>query len=275
MTLEDKIKKSTKINCIKADFPEINNSELWKEDLKKHASALIEDGIKLMLIDLGFTEKDLESLDQRFKNAKNAIGMEADKFSQICIRGQLLTMTEDEKKKAEEEQEYASLIGSAKSSTGYAMPANLASCELSKIKDVKTADANLYPVMNINVVTSDKQYGLVYLIHEMIHVLASPGYIQKFREKKETRANDEGFTEFFARLAALYCIERSEEYKTKMGYPTLYPDFFKKECKIDGYCLNTINAAQTKALARKYFLTQSPVELRESKDAVKSATEGI
>lgn len=176
----------------------------WSEKLKEKASALVEDGIIPMLTDLSFTEEDLLLLKQRIENAKNVIGMGAEEFSQRCDRGQILTGGVPKSKDE--------FIEDAKIAPGYAMPKEVATWDISKLEDATITEFGLWPVINLSVVTTSSDFGLVYLIHEMIHVLASPEYITKLRGDNE-RNSDEGFTEFFARLAALYCLDTKDEYK--------------------------------------------------------------
>lgn len=254
MGLVEKIKFAVNPGCSGSLFFKCSKVNLiWSEDLQVYAEKLIEDGIQPMFNELGFEKKDFDLLNQRLKNAKNAIGMDAEEFAKRCAKGQILTGGD-----ANSKEKY---IETAKfHSTGYAMPMDLIGRDFDKLKALINAD--LCPVMNLDAVKSVNSHGLVYLIHEMIHVLASPEYITKLRRGKE-RDSDEGFTEFFARLAALYCLDTKDEYKELMGYPILYQTFFKNGCMVDGYCLKNINPDQSKELikelAKKYFLNQPPV----------------
>lgn len=236
-----------------ADVPNI-----WEETtVNKNISSLINNGV-IPMLEACEIDNPKENLKDRLEYAKKVFLFDDENFTERVFRGQkYFQKTYGETTSLSDEISY--YIGSC---TGYAMPKEIAEAEdLSLINENTKFSAILYPVMNITELKKANKYGYVYLLHEMMHVLANPDYVNELRhpQKDELTINDEGFNEFFARLSAVYWSWNEKETETDkfIGFPVLYEDLFNEN--VDNLKLSTIKTEETadinkiKELAKKYF----------------------
>lgn len=231
-----------------ADGPNI-----WEETtVNKNISSLINKGVIPMLeaCEINYNKGNLKD---RLEYAKKVFLFNDENFTKRVFWGQkYFQKTYDETTSLSNEiSDYIRFC------TGYAMPKEIAEAEdLSLINENTEFSAILYPVMNITELKKEKKYGYVYLLHEMMHVLANPDYVNELRhpQKDELTINDEGFNEFFARLSAVYWSWNEKETDKLIGLPDQYEDLLTKQ--IDELKSATINEDETayiKELAKKYF----------------------
>ena len=236
---------------------DIDSDIIWEEEtVKNNIPSLINKGV-IPMLEACEINNPKKNLKERLENAKKVFLFDDKNFIERVILGQkYFEKTYDEKQSSFEE-----ISDNISSCTGYAMPKEIAEAEdLSSINKKTEFSAILYPVMNITELKKEKKYGYVYLLHEMIHVLANPGYVNKLRHPQNdelTTINDEGFNEFFARLSAVYWSWNEKEKDKLIGFPDQYENLFT--VNIDNLKLSTINTKETtdinkiKELAKKYF----------------------
>lgn len=234
-----------------ADVPNI-----WEETtVNKNISSLINKGV-IPMLEACEIDNPKENLKDRLENAKKVFLFDDKNFINRVFWGQKYF----QKTHAKTPSLSKNISDNISLCTGYAMPKEIAEAEdLSLINENTIFSTFLYPVMNITELKKAKKYGYVYLLHEMIHVLANPDYVNKLRhpQKDELTINDEGFNEFFARLSAVYWSWNEIETDKLIGLPDQYEDLFKKN--IDELELSTIKTEvpadidKIKELAKKYF----------------------
>lgn len=229
---------------------------IWKENtVKENISSLINKGV-IPMLEACEIDNPKENLKERLENAKKVFLFNDGNFIDRVFLGQKYFQKTYSKTQSLSTEIYDNIS----LCTGYAMPKEIAEAkaeDLSSINENTKFSAILYPVMNITELIKANKYGYVYLLHEMIHVLANPGYVNKLRhtQKNEPTINDEGFNEFFARLSAVYWSWNETD--KFIGLPDQYENLFKEN--IDGLKLSTIDTAESadinkiKELAKKYF----------------------
>jgi len=205
---------------------ESNWNNPWGQDLTRFTEDFISCVEKNLFPELGVTIDCL--LDKRIINAKNVKLFDDDIFASKAI----------ESNKIETGIQAGYSKDNLKKTYGKAI--------------LISSDKNegFYPSMNKTAVVSDRK-GLHYLVHEMMHVLANPAYVETLRTKEDP-IGDEGINEFFARFASIYYINKNPNatgVKSAEGVG-LYQNKYPLNCK------SNISVDKTKELAKSYFLKE-------------------